>query len=218
MLEATFHEAYPLVRRAAQVHAAAATMAGSLPNSDRQDLEQEGLLALWRALPRFDSSRASITTFAERVVANQIASVVRAQRALRRIPVPTNTSAYSDHAGYSVELGTDVERVLADLPEDDRRLARLLAEYSPTEASRMLRVSRSSVYEGIRRIRIAFLEAGLAPGSASCRIPKSQIEDRVTKECCGPDSGERDTSDRIGTQATHAEQIGTCLTLFREVA
>jgi RNA polymerase sigma factor (sigma-70 family) len=179
MLEAIFHTAYPLARRAAQVHAAAATMSGSLPGSDRQDLEQEGLLALWRALPRFDSSKACLRTYCERVVSNQISSVLRARRAARRLRVPVITSQCVGYQSASIELRTDVERVLAVLPNDDRRLARLLAEYSPTEASRILRKSRSTIYEGIQRIRTVFLEAGFAPGSASCKIAKSQIEDRA---------------------------------------
>jgi RNA polymerase sigma factor (sigma-70 family) len=191
MLEAIFYTAYPLAKRAAQVHSAAATIVGSLPAADRQDLEQEGLLAFWRSLPQFDSSKASIRTFAERVVANEITSVVRAQRALRRIPVSTDTAAHSGHPAPSMELRTDVQRALAVLNKGDRRLAALLAEYTPTEASRILRKSRSTVYEGIRRIRVAFLGAGIAPVWAS--------------------SGD-------SAQAKHGEQIGTCLTLRREVA
>jgi hypothetical protein len=49
------------------------------------------------------------------------------------------------------------------LAERDRRLAALLVDHSPTEASRALRLSRSTVYEGIGRIRVAFENAGFGP-------------------------------------------------------
>src|SRR5579872_1303988 len=161
MLETTFREAYPLVSRAAQIQAAAAVSAGSLPSADRADLAQEGLLAFWRSLPFFDASRASIRTFAERVIANQITSSIRAHRAIRRTPVVTSTHAYSYHPAQSFDLRRDVERVIAALSDGDRRLAHLLTDSSPTEASRVLRISRSTVYQGIGRIKAAFIEAGL---------------------------------------------------------
>jgi RNA polymerase sigma factor (sigma-70 family) len=172
VIDATFCEAYPLARRAAQVHGAAAAIASSLPYLDRKDFEQEGLLAFWRSLPQFDSSKASIHTFAERVVANQIASVMRAHRAARRTRILVAIPEYLEHPGARLELRTDVLRVLATLNKDDRRLARLLAEHSPTEVGRILCISRSTVYEGIRRIRIAFLKAGLVPRSASPKIQR----------------------------------------------
>jgi RNA polymerase sigma-70 factor (ECF subfamily) len=221
MIDAGFNDAYPLARRAAQVHAAAAVTSAALADEDRRDLEQEGLLAFWRSLPYFEPSKASIRTFAERVVANKIQSESRARRANRRTPVSMKVPSYSEHLGASVELRIDVERVVAGLADAERRLALLLADYSPAEASRILRKSRSTVYERIRRIRVAFSVAGLAPSSARCRIPKSQIEaraDEVITECCRSNSGGRDTSERMVATTAQSEQIETCLTVHQEVA
>jgi RNA polymerase sigma-70 factor, ECF subfamily len=161
--EALFHDGYLAARRAALVYAAAAVVASALPGADRADLAQEALLDLWRALPKFDPVRASLRTFAERVVASRIASVVRAQQSIRRRQVSMEVPPHCEHPGSSVELRIDVERALAVLRDDDRRLARLLSEYSPTEASRILRTSRSTVYLRINRIRQAFRDAGLGP-------------------------------------------------------
>jgi RNA polymerase sigma factor (sigma-70 family) len=163
MLEAAFREAYPLARRAAQVQAAAAIRSSVLPYGDRGDLEQDGLLAFWRSLPFFDPSKASIRTFAERAIRNRIVTVMRAHRASRRLPVTVQKASFEDFGG-SIELRIDVRRVLRRLNKDDRRLAWLLAEHSPSEASRIVLKSRSTVYEGIRRIRVAFVEAGLDAG------------------------------------------------------
>jgi len=166
MREAVFSKAYPLARRVAGVRSAAAMSTSDPVIADREDLEQEAMVGLWRALPQFDSSRASLRTFVERVIATKIASALRAQRALRRVPVYVPPQCLGQPTA-SVELQSDVESVLAVLSEGDRRLALLLAEHTPTEAGRQLRISRSTVYEGIRRIRIAFVEAGLGPLRAS---------------------------------------------------
>jgi RNA polymerase sigma-70 factor (ECF subfamily) len=213
--EAHFYAAYPAARRAAQVYGAAAVVASALPATNRSDFEQEALLGVWRALPHFDPTRASLRTFAERVVANQIASTARAQRAVRRTPVPTDAPVYSEHPGSTIELRLDVERALAVLRDGDRQLARLLAHNSPTEASRIARLSRSTVYEAIGRIRLTFLRAGLGPCSAGGRIQKRR--GRVTPDRGSPDSGVRDKLSTVA-EALHSEQIGTGPNLLREVA
>jgi hypothetical protein len=40
------------------------------------------------------------------------------------------------HPGTSIELRIDIRRVVARLQAGDQRLARLLSDYSPAEASR----------------------------------------------------------------------------------
>ena len=90
MVEATFEQAYPIAARAAKVRATAAVVSGAIPVADREDFEQEGLTACWRALPQFDPARASLRTFIERVIASRIASLVRAAR---RSPARVSLSA-----------------------------------------------------------------------------------------------------------------------------
>jgi len=163
MLDTVFSEAYPLARRSAEVRAAAVVSGVPFANVDREDLQQEALMGVWRELGRFDSSRASLRTFVERVVHSKIASALRSQGRPLRI---CDLDALPDLAvppNESVDLRTDVARALTALRAGDRKLALLLADHTPTEASRQLHVSRSTVYEGIRRIRIAFIAAGLGP-------------------------------------------------------
>ena len=63
----------------------------------------------------------------------------------------------------AAEFRMDLQRASASLAEADRHLAVFLVDHSQTEASRALGISRSSVYDGIRRIRIAFERAGFGP-------------------------------------------------------
>jgi RNA polymerase sigma-70 factor (ECF subfamily) len=161
--QAQFLAIYPLARRAAEVRTAAAIAWASLAPADREDWEQEALTAVWRALPRYDPSRASLRTFVERVVTTRFASLLRARRSRPKLePLEEYHSVGLDGIPV-VEFRTDFHRVSTSLAEHDRRLATLLLDHSPTEASRVLRISRSSVYDRIHRIRIAFEDAGFGP-------------------------------------------------------
>ena len=160
MHDQVFAQAYPFARRAAAVRSAAATRMASLPSADRVDLEQEALVAVWRALPRYDPARASLRTFVEVVVASRLASLMRAHH---RHPAPVQLEEYHQADGDqipAIEFGMDFRFVSASLAELDRHLVAVLLDHSPTEASRALRVSRSTVYEGIHRIRATFANAG----------------------------------------------------------
>ncbi len=160
MPEAAFQQAYPIALRAAQVRSAACVATAGLPAAEREDLEQEALMWVWRALPHYDPSRSSLRTFIERVIANRFASLLRARRRqLRLVPLEDQHLATRDGIPM-VEFRSDLQRVEGSLPECDRRLLPLLMEYNPTDASRELGIARSTVYQRIRRIRAAFADAG----------------------------------------------------------
>jgi len=161
MLEAVFLEAYAFARRAAKVRSAAAVAIGGLSAFDREDIEQEAMVGFWQALPRYDSSRACPRTYAELVVSTRIASALRAYNAWKRaVPLDVLPTEVWEPAEF-VDLRADVDRVLAGLNEQDRRLASVLVDHGPSEASRVLGVARSTVYERIDRLRDAFESAGL---------------------------------------------------------
>jgi RNA polymerase sigma factor (sigma-70 family) len=167
MPEATFQQAYPFALRAAQVRAAAAVFSGVIPLADRLDLEQEALVACWRALPRFDSARASLRTYLEVVVSSRLSSVRRAGRCQPRLQLLDDDQRHvEDGWARRIELRADVWRVLASLRASDRQVAVALLEHSPAEASRRLGVARSTIYAHIERLRIAFRAAGLGPQGA----------------------------------------------------
>jgi RNA polymerase sigma-70 factor (ECF subfamily) len=170
MLDARFEEAYPLAQRVSRVHSASAAARYGLAASDREDLEQEGVVACWRALARFNPTRASLRTFLECVVAKRVISLHRARSCRPRLqPYSIDQGYASDAWAAAVELRSDVQRVLSRLEEIDRRLAVALTHHTVTEASRIVGISRSTVYERIRRIRVAFADAGLQPQRARRR-------------------------------------------------
>jgi len=159
--------AYPLARRAAEVRAAAAVATGSVPAHEYDDIAQELLVAVWRALPRYDATRASLRAYIERVVATQFTSLMRSRSRQPRLESTEVHQPVGLDGIPAIERRIDIERASACLPDRDRRLAALFVDHTPTEASRALRISRSTVYEGSGRIRVAFTAAGLAPRGAS---------------------------------------------------
>jgi RNA polymerase sigma-70 factor (ECF subfamily) len=167
VLEAIFQKAYPLALRASRVRSAAAVASGRVPVQDREDLEQEVLLRLWQALPRYDAARASLATFIERVVASKVASLLRSRRREAVYELLAGTQLSSADGIPAVEFRADLERLLASLEPSDRRLALVLTEHTPSQASRILGVARSTVYSRMQRLRAAFLSAGYGP--SSCR-------------------------------------------------
>ncbi len=165
MPEPVFDQALPLALRAVQVHAAAAVATGRVTPADREDLEQEALVALWMALPHYDASRASVRTFLERVADKRFSSLLRRRRSALLIEhLDSHRFATADGIP-AVQFRVDFERVLAPLGDPDRALALLLVDHGPTEISRMLGIARSTVYARIARLRRAFLEAGYGPAA-----------------------------------------------------
>lgn len=169
MREAVFERAYPLALRSARVRSAAAVVCGAVLLADREDLEQEALAAVCKALQHYDPSRASVRTFVEKVVASRFASLLRSRRWQPAL-IPLEEQHLVGLDGIpAAEFRMDFLRVSASLAERDRRLAVFLLDHSPTEASRKLGISRSTVYERIRRIRVVFEMTGLGPRAGRAR-------------------------------------------------
>lgn len=174
MREALFERAYPLARRAALVLAHAALASGAITSADREDVEQEAVAASWRALDNYDPNRASLPTYVECVVATRIASAVRATHRVRALrPVDFAVDHCADPVFGRCDLRIDVERVLGCCGDDERRIALVLMEHSPSQASRILGVARSTIYQRIQRLRVRFAGAGLGPGVCAARTKGS---------------------------------------------
>ena len=157
MVEATFEQAYPIAVRAAKVRATAAVASGAIPVSDREDIEQEGVTACWRALSKYDPCRASLRTFIERVVANHITSLVRsARRTPVALPLTEAPPQLADSDARGCEFRVDLERVSAEIAARDQQIVFLVLEHSPAEVSRMIGLSTSRVHQRLAGLRPVF--------------------------------------------------------------
>jgi len=143
---------------------------------DWDDLRQDLVLDCLRRLPRFDGSRGSWKGFVRGVVRNH-ACVLASRQIHRGQFQPLQDSAALDGMAAdaddtpsedirpALELGLDTERVLAGLPDDLRTIARHLAHMPISAVCRKTGLTPSQMSQRIRRIRAAFIAAGLAPAN-----------------------------------------------------
>lgn len=72
--------------------------------ADREDLIQEGMIGLFKAVRDFDSGRdASFYTFAELCISRQMYTAVQASRRQKHIPLNTYISLYSQEDNQSAD-------------------------------------------------------------------------------------------------------------------
>jgi RNA polymerase sigma factor (sigma-70 family) len=150
-----FEDAYPLIRRLASIRSRAATRREVVRPADREDLQQELALAAWRSLRHYDSTRAGLKTFLEKVIARRFSSLSRADRSRRPLHSLTE-DLQGPNPIPNVEFWADFSRLSAALSELDRRLVAYLLEHSLTEACREFGVTRATIYRRIRNIRAVF--------------------------------------------------------------
>ena len=167
MVEAVFEQSYQAASRLAAVRSAMMVTLYGLPQDSRPDLEQEALLELWRKRTAYDPARGSWRTFAERVVANRMVSLMRSMHSdkagnSRETPIESawGLSAPMDRG----DLRVDVWVVLGRMSPFDRTVALCLIDHSAIETSQKLGVARATVYRSINRLRAAFAAAGFGSG------------------------------------------------------
>jgi RNA polymerase sigma-70 factor (ECF subfamily) len=168
VVETIFEQSYQAASRLAAVRSAAMVRLYGLPQDSRPDLEQEALLELWRKRTAYDPARGSWRTFAERVVANRMVSLMRSihsDKAGTSRETPLDESVWSLSAPMDRgDLRIDVWVVLGRMSLFDRTVAFCLIDHSAIETSQELGVSRATAYRSIKRLRAAFAAAGFASG------------------------------------------------------
>lgn len=161
---------------------------GSVPGMDAEDIKQDLRLHLYRCDDRFDPSRGQYDTFADRVLANRIATLaapterLRAERAWVDFDTPSEGRGNDEmlplaetlpdsempHAAVArapdeaFGLVRDVRRLLAGLTPTCRDVALALIDMSPTEAAEALGIHRSTVYARLGTITEDALAATFA--------------------------------------------------------
>lgn len=176
------------VSRNITIRAERLARSGSVPGMDAEDIKQDLRLHLYRRDEKFDPARGQYDTFADRVLANRIATLaapterLRAERAWIDFDSPaegrgddemlplaeTLPDSAMPHAAVTratdeaFGLVRDVQRLLAGLTPTCRALALALIDMSPTEAAKALGIHRSTVYARLTMIRKAAEALGLA--------------------------------------------------------
>lgn len=162
----------------------------SLGDYTEEDLEQEMWIKWQLHGSGYNGNRGDLLTFADVMFNNFLKNLIEAQEAEMRDhrlciaslddPVDsedesgtTRHDIYSPDdyfssqggrhpgSGQAVDMRMDIARVLEQLPPKHRALAQLLADQSVTDAAEILGISRETATVWRRRIREAFLKAGL---------------------------------------------------------
>ena len=89
--------------------------------ADREDLIQEGMIGLFKAVREYDAGRdASFYTFADLCISRQMYSAVQASSRKKHIPLNTYVSLFSKTDNGEQE-GRDLEDVLYDMTTESAR-------------------------------------------------------------------------------------------------
>ena len=194
MSNVAFEEVFPIARELARQKALRVIGCCGLAPDDRDDVASQLVATFYSRFDRFDGGRASVRTFASRVMDRELASILRYRMAVRRKhgveeSFPDDASevavGISDQMPTSIErqqFWLDVERALAPFPSVLLDLARALCWYTPSEMSRVPGQSRTVIYRRMRRLRSALLAAGIDPSyfSPSAGDAKRQHVHRST--------------------------------------
>ena len=155
-----------------------------LTQSDQPDIEQELMIDLLCRMQYFNPAKGKKTTFMARIVERRISTIFEARFAQCRDWRKCYSLNYTIDNGEGLQsemidllnndedsnrtsdlelssLKMDVERVLATLPDDLKELCLKLKENTMTEIAKEMGVPRGTLYGRIKKIRKAFLAAGL---------------------------------------------------------
>lgn len=163
MAELTLDQALPAVHDLADRKANAFVRRCGFAADDREDVRNQLLLSFLLRWPKFDAERASVRTFASRIMDKELTSILRRHlapcRRAQEIPQPGPTVSAAARGQFRI----DVERALATLPTAIQETALALFWCSTVEAAEELRCSRQVIHLRKRRIRRALVSAGIGP-------------------------------------------------------
>jgi DNA-directed RNA polymerase specialized sigma24 family protein len=155
--------ALPVIQNLAQQKANAFVRRFEFAADEREDVESQLVLTFLIRWPKFDSGRASVRTFASRVMDKALTSILRHHLAPIRRERPIPEYGAGPSAADRSRFRIDIERSLAALPVVVQETAPALLWYSTAEAAEVLGCSRQIIHLRKRRIREALICAGIGP-------------------------------------------------------
>jgi DNA-directed RNA polymerase specialized sigma24 family protein len=159
----TLDQALPVVQDLAQRKANAFVRRFEFAADEREDVESQLVLTFLIRWPRFDSGRASVRTFASRVMDKALTSILRRQLAPSRVEQEIPETGAGPSAAVRGHFRIDLERSLATLPSAVQETALALFWHSTVEAADVAGCSRQIIHLRKRRIREALIGAGIGP-------------------------------------------------------
>ena len=175
MSTATFEDVFPVARAMARQKASTVVGRCGLTADDRDDVASQLVASFYFRFWKFDIRRASVRTFASRVMDKELASILRYRMAVCRRQdaepglagdsgeVVDASSQVSVKPAEQQEFWIDVERALSPFPPVLLDTARALSSHTPSELSHVPGHSRTVLYRRMRRLRSALLAAGIGP-------------------------------------------------------
>ena len=164
------------------------TRQNAVPGMEREDYEQDLVLDLLKRIGRHDPTRASLETFAERIIDNRVATLTRPcarlqaerrQVSLDAVLAPEDDQQSAHHVGDLAEspmggveedaadvesrlgLRFDLERFVGNLPPALRMCVDVLRADSISGGAQSAGLHRSTIYERLSRLRAEAAAIGL---------------------------------------------------------
>ena len=161
MADVTLDQALPVVRNLAERKANAFVRRCRFAIDEREDVKSQLVLTFITRWPKYDGERASVQTFASRLMDKELTSILRYRlaegRQPRQLPVPdAGPPSASIH-----QFRVDLERAMAPLPEVVRETASALFWFSAVDAAGVVGCSRQMISRRKHQIREALLAAGI---------------------------------------------------------
>lgn len=161
MADATLDQALPVARNLAGRKASAFVRSRRLAVDECEDVESQLVLTFIARWPKFDCERASVQTFASRLMDKELTSILRYRlaqgRQPRELPVPDAGPTVASILQFRIDL----ERALAPLPKVVRETASVLAWCSSVDAAGVVGCSRQMISRRKHQIREVLLAAGI---------------------------------------------------------
>jgi hypothetical protein len=147
----------------------------AVPGMELEDYEQDLITDLIARDPRFDPTRATYPTFADRVIRHRVSTLIEAALRMRRIEnhgpravtsepnveIQADSSACACWSEDWCSLCLDLERFVGQLPVRLRRCCEWLLAENRREAAAALGLHHSSLYEAAHDLKRHAIEADL---------------------------------------------------------
>ena len=161
MPDLTLDQALPVAQDLAERKANAFVRRCRFASDEREDVRSQLVLTFITRWPKFDGERASVRTFASRLMDKELTSILRYRLALSRQPCELPVPDVGPTSASIQQFRVDLKRAMAPLPDVVRKTASALSCFSTVDAARVMGCSRQMISKRKHQIRDALLATGI---------------------------------------------------------